>query len=67
MESRYWGNVKSNSRPVTISKDGQTFHFRTFKDCAKFIADFEGLKASKWRQLLTLRAEIIAGWKIFYD
>ena len=66
-ESRFWGNLQTHRKAVTISDGCQTFHFKSFKDCAKFIANFGEHKASYLTKLLSRKAEFICGFKIFYE
>ena len=67
MVSGYWKKPKTSNKAVTISDGSQFFHFKSFGECAKFLESFTGFKASTIKPLLTKRAEVIVGWKIFYD
>lgn len=66
-ESRLWGNIKTNNKAVTIRDKNQTFYFKSFSDCAKFISEFSDCKVHKIQKLLTDKATFILGFKIFYE
>ena len=66
-ESRFWSNLKTHCKAVTISDKSQMFYFKSLGDCAKFISDFTGVKASQIKKKLSQKAEFICGFKIFYE
>lgn len=66
-ESRFWGDLKTNCKAVTISDKSQTLYFKSFSDCAKFISDLSGFKSSQIKKYLCKKAEFICGFKIFYE
>lgn len=66
-ESKFWGDVKPNTKAVTISDNNQTIYFKSYKKCAKYISDFSGMSFNKVQNLLTAKAKFILDFQIFYE